>query len=180
MTVTAATWTVATLMLGYIAFGLLTSLIFTAGFLGGFLLWLVLPDRGSWQQFRVPYWIVLFLFLAHRVEEKQFGFFTMLQSVTGVPTPDPLGPAVLLLLLLLLSVGGWLLVPWLMRHHHPLGRYFAWTFLTSMGVTELAHWVVFPFLVGFHYVPGMWSVVLLAPAAWWGMWRMLSAQPQGA
>jgi len=173
MALVATVITTATLTLGYLAFGLLTSLIFTAGFLGGLLLWLVFPDRGSWPALRWPYWIALGLFVLHRVEEKHFGFFSMLQSVTGVQTPDPFSAAVLALLLL--SVGGWLLVPWLMRRGHPLGRYFAWTFLASMGITELAHWLVFPFLEGPRYVPGMWSVVLLAPVAWWGMRRMVRA-----
>lgn len=162
--------TAATLTLGYLAFGLFTSLIFTAGFLGGLLLWLAFSDRGSWPAIRWPYWLSLVLFIVHRVEEKQSGFFSMLASVTGVQTPDATSPAVVALLLL--AVGGWLLVPWLMRRGHPLGSYFAWTFLASMGVTELAHWLVFPFFVGLRYVPGMWSVVLLAPAAWWGMWRL--------
>lgn len=31
--------------------------IFTAGFLGGFLLWLALPARGTWQAIKKPYWI---------------------------------------------------------------------------------------------------------------------------
>lgn len=49
--------TSATLALGYVAFGAVTMFIFTAGFLGGFLLWLALPARGTWQAIKKPYWI---------------------------------------------------------------------------------------------------------------------------
>lgn len=44
---------------------------------------------------------------------------------------------------------------------------------TAMGVTELAHFA-FPLFVAEPngYFPGMASVVVLAPVAWWGMWRL--------
>lgn len=168
----ASGFTVLVLAVGYAAFGVLTMLIFTAGFVGGMALWLLLPSRATWPDMRWPYWLAMLLFLVHRVEEKQFGFFDMLSRVTGVPTPDVASPTVIALVLL--SVGAWLAVPILLKRQHPLGSYFAWTFLASMGLTELAHWLVFPFLADdtFAYVPGMWSVVLLAPVAWWGMWRL--------
>lgn len=159
-------YTAAVLGIGYATFGLMTMLVFTAGFIGGLMLWLVLPTRGAWADVRAPFWSSMLLFLVHRIEEKQSGFFAMLSSVTGVPTPEVSSPMVVTLVLL--SVGGWLLIPWLMKGGKPLGDYFAWTFFASMGVTELAHWLVFPFLQGpgVHSVPGMWSVLLLAPAAW--------------
>lgn len=168
----AAAYTAAVLGMGYAAFGLVTMLVFTAGFLGGLLLWLMLPTRGTWSDVRVPFWVTMLLFLAHRVEEKQSGFFAMLSEVTGVPTPDATSPIVVTLVLF--SVGGWLCAPWLMKHKQAVGQYFAWTFFASMGITELAHWFVFPFLQGsgVHPVPGMWSVLLLAPAAWWGALRL--------
>ena len=92
--------------------------------------------------------------------------------MTGVPTPAILSWDVILLVLL--SVGGWLSIPWLMNRQPDVGRYLAWTFFTSMGVTELAHFV-FPVIVGgpYGYFPGMASVLLLAPAAWWGMTRLI-------
>jgi len=42
-----------------------------------------------------------------------------------------------------------------------------------MGITELAHFV-FPSFTNkaYGYFPGMASVVLLAPVAWWGMYRL--------
>lgn len=173
----AIAYTAAVLGIGYAAFGLVTMLVFTAGFLGGLVLWLLLSTRGTWASIRGPFWLTVLLFLAHRVEEKQFGFFAMLSSVTGVPTPAVASPVVIGLVLL--SVGGWLLVPWLMKLGKPLGDYFAWTFFASMGITELAHWAVFPFLQGpgVHAVPGMWSVLFLAPAAWFGMSRLHGINP---
>lgn len=167
--------TAATLGLGYWAFGLITMLIFTAGFVGGLLLWLVWPSGGRWPDIRVPYWVALALFLAHRVEEKQMEFFAFLTTVTGVPTPAVASAPVALLIAL--SAGAWLLVPLLMRRGQPIGRYLAWTFFASLGLTELAHFVVFPWInpAGIGYVPGMWSVIALAPVAWWGMWRLARA-----
>ncbi|MGA5466748.1 HXXEE domain-containing protein [Mycobacterium sp. NPDC050041] len=161
-----------TLLLGYIGFGVVTMLIFTAGFIGGLVLWLVLPARGTWSDIKVPFVSCLVLFLLHRVEEKQFGFFAYLADVTGVPKPDVASFAVLALVGL--SVGAWLVVPLLMKRASPFGRYLAWTFFASMGVTELAHFLVFPWLNDSttSYVPGMWTVVVLAPVAWWGMSRL--------
>lgn len=173
LTVAAAVaTTTATLILGYLAFGLITMLVFTAGFAGGLLLWLLLPNRGSWADIKVPYWVALVLFLAHRVEEKQMGFFAYLSEVTGLPTPAIISVPVVLLLVV--SVGAWLLIPVLMTKAPAFGHYLAWTFFTSLGITELAHFVVFPFLdqPGYGYVPGMWTVLVLAPVAWFGMWRL--------
>lgn len=170
--VAAVALTAATLGVGYWALGLATMLIFTAGFVGGLLLWLVWPSGGGWADIRVPYWIALSLFVIHRVEEKQMDFFAFLATVTGVPTPAV--TSVPVVLLVVVSAGAWLLVPVLMRRGHPFGRYLAWTFFASMGLTELAHFLIFPSVdpAGVGYVPGMWSVVALAPVAWWGMWRL--------
>jgi len=168
--------TCATLALGYSAFGGLTALIFTAGFAGGFILWIALPSSGDWPSIRTPYFVSLALFLLHRIEEDRPGFFARLAEISGVQTPAFTSPA--LVLLLLASVGAWLSVPFLLRCKHPLGRYFAWAFFASMGLTELAHFVVFPFFTHnpFSYFPGMATVVVLAPAAWWGMWRLSVAK----
>lgn len=44
-----------------------------------------------------------------------------------------------------------------------------------MGLTEPAHFIM-PFLANetYGYFPGMGSVIILAPLAWWGMWRLKS------
>ncbi|MDX1882602.1 hypothetical protein [Mycolicibacterium sp. 120270] len=171
----AVALTAGTLAVGYWALGLATMIIFTTGFVGGLLLWLVRPDGGTWTDIRAPYWIALTLFVIHRVEEKQMKFFAFLAEVTGVPTPAV--TSVPVVLLVVVSAGAWLLVPVLMHRRRPIARYLAWTFFASMGLTELAHFLVFPWLdpTGAGYVPGMWSVIALAPAAWWGMWRLARA-----
>lgn len=173
-TITAAVGiTLVTLGLGWWAFDVLTMLIFTAGFAGGFVLWLAFRTGGSWSDIRVAYWITLLLFIFHRVEERQMEFFAFLSTVTGTPKPSPTSLPVVLLVVI--SVGAWLLIPILMRRNQPLGRYLAWTFFTSMGLTEIAHFAIFPWLNPLGaaaYVPGMWTIVVLAPVAWWGMWRL--------
>lgn len=162
----------AVLMLGYLAFGFWTMLVFTSGFLGGFLLWLSTTARPSYEAIRLPFLLTFGLFIAHRVEENRTGFFNVLADITGATKPDILSWPVLLLVLL--SVGAWLLIPTLVKRGHEFGYYLAWTFFAAMGITELAHFVVFPFVIDapFGYFPGMASVVVLAPVAWWGMWRL--------
>lgn len=165
-------FTVAVLALGYTAFGFWTMLIFTSGFLGGFVLWLIFPANPTFEAMKVPYFLALALFVLHRVEEYSMDFFETLAAITGIGTPDVGSWQVILLVLL--SVGAWLLVPPLVGRGYRFGTYLAWTFFAAMGITELAHFVVFPWFTPqpFAYFPGMASVVLLAPVAWWGMWRL--------
>ncbi|HRK07525.1 MAG TPA: hypothetical protein PLZ57_07125 [Pseudobdellovibrionaceae bacterium] len=156
------------------AFGFWTMMIFTSGFLGGLVLWWFFPSSVDFARLRAPYWIALALFLVHRVEEKMMGFFSFLSGVTGVSTPEITSWPVITLVLI--SVGAWLSIPILVKRRKSFGYYLAWTFFASMGITELAHWLVFPFFVDHPatYIPGMASVVPLAPVAWWGMSRLKS------
>lgn len=164
-------FTALILILGYVSFGFWTALIFTSGFLTGFILWVLTPYRPSFQRIKVPFWLVMGLFTAHRVEEKVTGFFGRLAEITQVRTPEI--TSIPLIMLVLLSVGAWLAVPVLMRHRNPFGHYLAWTFFSAMGITELAHFS-FPFFTNepYGYFPGMLSVTVLAPLAWWGMHRL--------
>lgn len=166
-------FTLLILLLGYAAFGFVTMLIFTSGFLGGFFLWLYFGNSGSYKTIVVPFWITFAMFIIHRVEEKQMEFFDSLSRITNVPTPGITSPEVIALVLL--SVGAWIAVPFLVKRRSPFGHYLAWTFFAAMGITELAHFI-FPFFVDgpYGYFRGMASVVLLAPAAWWGMYRLAS------
>lgn len=68
-------------------------------------------------------------------------------------------------------------MPFLVIHRVAFGYYLAWTAFAAMGITELAHFLIFPFLRGepYSYFPGMASVILLAPVAWWGMLRLWTA-----
>ncbi len=167
-------YTAVTLLLGYLAFGLFTSLLFSSGFLGGFILWWWADSKVTYEQVKVPYLVCLILFLAHRFEEKYMGFFAFLSDVTGVTTPEILSWEVVGLVAI--SVGSWLAIPFLLKRGYEFGYYFAWTFFAAMGFTELAHWIVFPFLLEnpFQYIPGMISVVPLAPMAWFGMRKLLT------
>ena len=168
----AFVFTMAILALGYISFGPWTMLVFTSGFLGGFILWLIMPTNVSFATIKIPYTAAFILFALHRVEEKVMDFFATLSSITGVPTPEIVSPQIILLIAV--SVGAWLLIPYLMNRGYQLGTYFAWTFFAALGITELAHFLVFPLFTGepYGYFPGMASVILLAPVAWWGMWRL--------
>lgn len=169
---TAFLFTLAILALGYMAFGFWTMLIFSSGFLGGLTLWLLFPSTATWRDIKVPYLVSLGLFLIHRVEEKVMEFFAALAGITGVQTPNILSWQVVLLVLA--SVGAWLLIPYFLKKGNEIGRYFAWTFFTALGITELAHFI-FPFFLNqpYGYFPGMASVIFLAPVAWWGMYRLI-------
>jgi hypothetical protein len=170
--ISAIIFTLATLGLGYAAFGFWTTMIFTSGFLGGLVLWLIFPTKAPWSSIRVPYFLALILFIVHRIEEKTMNFFAALSDITGVQTPEILSWQVVSLVLI--SVGAWLLIPYLVKRGYGFGYYLAWTFFAAMGITELAHFI-FPIIKGgsYGYFPGMASVVLLAPIAWWGMRKLL-------
>ncbi len=167
----ALLFTAAILSLGYVAFGFWTAMIFTSGFLTGFILWLLVPARPAFHRIKVPFWLAFLLFMIHRVEEKMMGFFARLSEITHVPTPEI--DSVPVILLVVLSVGAWLAIPVLVRRGHAFGYYLAWTFFAALGITELAHFI-FPFFTDepYSYFPGMASVVVLAPIAWWGMYRL--------
>lgn len=169
-------FSMAILALGYAAFGIWTALIFTSGFIGGFLLWLCIPATVPFVAVRHTFWMAFALFLLHRIEEKMFSFFDRLASITGTPVPAIDSAPVVLLVLL--SVGAWLAVPPLIKRGYAFGYYLAWTFFTAMGITELAHFILPLFEDGaYGYFPGMASVFVLAPCAWWGMWRLSGYKP---
>jgi hypothetical protein len=164
-------FTTAVVALGYVLLGFLPMCLFAFGFVGGFLLWLFTPDKVTFSEIKLPYFSSLGLFVLHRMEEHFFGFFPALSRITGVPVPQP---SSIFAILLWMFAGAWLLIPYLLGKESPFGYYLAWTFFTSMGVTELAHFG-FPILSlePFGYFPGMATVILLAPVAWFGIWRML-------
>lgn len=163
-----------TLFFSYVSLGAIVAMVFASGYLGGFLLWICFSaQQPTFDVIRKPFWATwaAFIFL-HKIEENRFKFFEVVSQITGVSVPE-IG-SLPLTMLLLLGVVPWLLIPYFFKRNHPLGTYFAWTFFASMGITELAHFVVFPFFVDgpYGYFPGMGSVVVLAPVAWWGMWKL--------
>lgn len=167
----ALLFTSAILTVGYLAFGLITDLIFASGFLTGFIIWIFVKREPSFDRIKIPYWGTLILFILHRVEEKMMNFFDKLAEITQVPTPDITSWEVITLVIV--SVGAWLAIPYLVKRRYAFGYYLAWTFFSAMGITELAHFV-FPFFTDepYGYFPGMVSVLLLAPCAWWGMYKL--------
>lgn len=170
--IAAFLFTVAILTVGYLAFGLITDLIFASGFLTGFIIWLFIKNEPSFDRIKIPYWGTLSLFIIHRIEEKVMNFFDKLAEITQVSTPDIASFEVIALVIV--SVGAWLAIPYLVKRKYALGYYLSWTFFSAMGITELAHFVL-PFFANepYGYFPGMASVTLLAPFAWWGMKRLI-------
>ncbi|HEY1057077.1 hypothetical protein [Emticicia sp. TH156] len=166
----ALLFTVAVLVLGYVMLGLLPMILFAFGFLGGFILWIIVPTNVSFDTIKIPFYLTLTFFLLHKFEEKYMDFFSRLSEITGVPVPETNS---LQVYLLYSFAGAWLLIPYLVKRHYIFGYYLSWTFFTSMGVIELAHFL-FPFFTPepYGYFPGMVSVTLLAPVAWWGMYKL--------
>lgn len=160
--------------LGYVYLGQLYAALFLVGYFGGFLFWIAAPAKTTWASLRVPYWLTLAAFLLlHKVEENRMAFFeTVSARITGTPVPEL--STGLVLAQLIIPVGAWLVIPLLMRRNAEFGLFLAWTFFASMGLTELAHFLL-PLLAGgaYGYFPGMASVVVLAPLGWWGMWRLM-------
>ncbi len=161
-------------LFGYLYTGWLIALLFFIGYLAGFFLWLFFPTKVSYSAIRAPYWATLLVFiLLHKVEENRMKFFEVVgDKITGIPVPEV--TPLLVTSLLILPIGAWLLVPYLVKRGHDIGYYLAWTFFTSTGLIELAHYIVFPFLTNepYGYFPGMWTALPLALLGWWGMWRL--------
>jgi hypothetical protein len=167
----AVIFTATAITLGYIALGIVPAFIFTFGYLGGLVIWLCTNTKVSFRHIAWPYVITLACFVLHKIEERKMGFFPALSELTGVPVPEATSvPAILLYTIAVV----WLVIPILVWKRYEFGYFLTWTFFASMGITELAHFV-FPFFTGnaYGYFPGMWSVIILAPAAWWGMYKLL-------
>lgn len=166
----AVVFTVIAITLGYVALGGLAAFLFTFGYLGGLIIWLFTAARVPFRRFAWPYFVTLAFFMVHKYEERRMNFFPALSEITGRPVPEITSlPAILLLVL----ASMWLLIPFLVWGKRDFGYFLAWTFFASMGVTELAHFAL-PLLTdrSYGYFPGMYSVIVLAPIAWWGMYKL--------
>ncbi len=159
-------------VIGYLCFGIWPALLFLSGYLSGFLLWCLLPTQYGFRRVRTVYILAFLLFVLHRVEEKVYGFFAALAAITGEPVPEIVSWPVIALVLL--SIGGWIGGGYLFAKGSAFGAYLMWTFFASLGLTELAHFVL-PLFTDkpYGYFPGMASVLLLAPVAWYGMYRLV-------
>jgi len=169
-TIFALLFTLAVIVLGYIMLGIIPMFLFAFGFLGGFILWLIVPTKNSFGAFKIPYFLTLLFFVFHKFEERYMDFFPRLSEITGIPVPETNS---FFVYLLYTFAAAWLLIPYLVKKGYNFGYYLTWTFFTSMGVTELAHFF-FPFFTtqSYAYFPGMASVIILAPVAWWGIYRL--------
>lgn len=158
---------------GYIYTGWLIALLFFIGYLTGFFLWLFTPAKVPLTTVKAPYWTTLMVFLLlHKVEENRMKFFEVVgDKITGVPVPEV--TPLLVISLLILPIGAWLMIPFLLKRGYDFGYYLAWTFFTSTGIIELAHFI-FPLLTNepYGYFPGMYTALPLAAAGWWGIWRL--------
>lgn len=167
--------TTAVVALSWTLLGPIPGLTIATGYVGGLGLWLWCGRRPiNFASIRIPFWLTLGLFLAHKVEERTMDFFPALEQVTGYPVLQEITLAGFALYLL---ASAWLLAPVLMKRHKAFGAFLAWSFFCSMGVAELTHFL-FPLLRSqpYGYFPGMATVVLLAPAGWWGLKRMIASR----
>lgn len=163
-------FTVTVMILGYLLLGIIPMILFALGFLGGFFLWLKFPFAKNFSEIKKPFYFSMLFFILHKLEEKYLDFFPALSNITGIPVPDTNTIAVYLLYI---AAGLWLLIPFLIKRQFSFGYFLAWSFFTSMGVTELAHFI-FPFFSDspHYYFPGQATVFILAPAGWWGMYKL--------
>lgn len=169
-------FTVAILVLAYISYGPYTTILLSGGFVIGLVLWLIFPGLIEYDRIRWPFLLTMGAFLLlHKPEEALLKFQDELCKITGSPSPDPSSPP--LIALAVLSIAGWLLVPVLVPRRVEFGSFLAWSFFASMGITELAHYA-FPLFrpEPYGFFPGMASVAVLAPLAWWGLYRSLSTR----
>ncbi len=166
----ASVFTIAVPAIGYVSFGIVPAVLFFIGYVGGMVIWLIVQTTAPFKSIKWIYWLTFLLFFLHRVEEKVSGFFDELAEMTGVPVPDIV--SIPIILLVLISVGAWIIGPWLASNGYAFGIYLVWTFFASMGITELAHFVL-PFFRDepYGYFPGMLSVLVLAPVAWYGIYK---------
>lgn len=164
-------FTICVPAVGYLCFGIWPSVLFLIGYLSGFVMWLYLPTCATFKAIRPIYIIAFLLFIAHRAEEKIFGFFTELAAITKQPIPEVISWPVITLVLL--SVGGWIGGAYLYARGKAFGHYLLWTFFASLGITELAHFILPLYREApYGYFPGMATVFLLAPVAWLGMYKL--------
>ena len=173
----ALLFTIVVPSIGYLSFGIWIALLFLTGYLAGFILWMTVPIKVPFSSVIIPYWVTFGIFLLHTVEESVFGLQQRLSMLTGLPVPKVTSFPIILLLLA--SVGAWLLAPLLAERGLSFGYYLVWIFFAWMGIAELVQFI-FPYLAPgrTEYFPGMASVLLLAFAAWAGIWRLSHTDEQ--
>ncbi len=154
----------------YLWAGWLLAVVFSTGFLVGWILWLARPQHASFSTIKVPYLVALGAYVIHRTDEEISGFVTAIEDLTGAEPTAVVSPLSIGLVVASLA---WMLSPLLMRRGHPLGHYGAWTLFTGFGLLEVWHFL-FPLFTPepYGYFPGMWTAPLIIAAGCWGLWRM--------
>jgi len=164
-------FTLLIILVGYLAAGPVIGLTFTGGFIFGFFVWLARPQHATFRAIKAPYLLVILGYAVHRTEEEIGDFLPQLEELQGSEMVEV--TSFWSLTLVALSVI-WFLAPLLMRRGHSFGHFAAWSVFIGFGVLEFAHYL-FPFFDGdggYSYYGGMWTVPLVAPIGWWGMWRL--------
>jgi len=171
--VTAFLYASSVVSVVYVLLGPFPFDLFSIPFFGGFVAWLLMTSVPPFSAVRVPYFVAWIFFILHKLEERQFGFFSKLAYITGTPAPNENSTWSWILYLL---AGFWVLVLMLAKGGVTLGYSLTWTFFLAMGVVELAHFV-FPLMTGqpYAYFPGMTTAAPLSAAGLWGVYRMAKA-----
>lgn len=155
--------------LGFALLGNIPAILFTLGFFAGFILWFIVPTDVTFSSIKVPYYLTFTLFIINKLEEYSFDFFPELAVFADVTVPKYASIEIYMLQAL-----AWAFVPLLIKRGNQLGYYLLWTLFTSMGFIELIHFFLPLFFTNYlGYFPGLASAVILVPAAWWGMYRLL-------
>jgi hypothetical protein len=160
----AAAFIVGLALLGFLTVGF-AGILFSAAFLGGFVLWILTTYRTPVDPNKmiVAYLVTVVLFVVHVYEEYMSHIERTLTRISGleVTQSDFLtvaafsGPVV------------WLLGAVMMLNRWHFGYFFGSTFLFGMMFAEASHFIN-PFLEDgtFHYSAGMYTAILPIASAW--------------
>lgn len=166
----ALLFSVAMVLLGYLAIAPLVGVVFAGGFFSGFGLWLARPLQASFETIKAPYVAAIAAYAIHRTDEELSGFVPAMEELTGRSAADVTSPVSIALVMLSVA---WVLSVLLLRRGWAIGHYGAWTLFAGFGIIELAHFV-FPLLTPrpYGYFPGMVTAPLISAVGWWGLWRL--------
>jgi hypothetical protein len=150
---------------GYFVIGF-TGILFSAAFIGGFILWILTTYRYpvDINKFIIPYLVMIVFFVIHVTEERLAHIETELSRMAGTEISKDqflniattAGPIV------------WLLGAIMSLKRWPFGYFLASTFLFGMMFAELSHFIN-PFMEDgtFHYTAGMYTALLPVIAGWY-------------
>jgi hypothetical protein len=145
-------------------------LLFSAAFVGGLMLWLLLFRGRPLDHARLlpSYLLTVALFIAHVGEEYVGHMEVVLSRLSGFAVSQ----TAFLAIAAFAAPAIWVLGGVLLAAGKSLGRFILSTFYFGMIGGELSH-LAFPFMIDgrFHYVAGMATAPLLVAAAAYSLWR---------